>query len=509
MIKNIIIKQNQYHDSITLMRISSSLEELQGVTSVIVGMGTQLNKESCQRLGLESEALDKATPNDMIIGVIAADDSVLPRVEAEVEQQLKPKHTTDNSLGDIRFCSLDAAVNSGVGYNLALISTPGAYAAWEAEKALNHGMHVFMFSDNVSIENECRLKSLACKKGLLMMGPDCGTALINRVPLGFSNSVRTGDIGVVSASGTGLQEFMTLTDNLGGGIRSAIGTGGRDLSERVGGQTTLTALDIFDQDDDCHVIVVISKPPAAQVAEKIFARIAQMKKPCVVCLLGSMREGTEGTVHYCSNIAQAAIRAVQISSGGVPDINKIQENAPIPEASMFQPEQKYVRALYCGGTLADECVLELEQNNITCHTNLGVGSYKLRDFDKSAGNTVLDMGDDCFTIGKPHPMIEPSLRNSRLIKEALDPAVRVVLFDVELGFGAHPSPADVVAKAVRDAQQQLSKIGRKVKFVATLIGTNSDSQNLEQQRKILTDIGVEVFNNNTRAVTYVKECLGV
>lgn len=509
MITKMIVKPNQYHDSITLMRISSGLEELEGVSSVIVGMGTDLNKESCQQLGLASSDLDQVTPSDLIIGVVAEDPGVITQVEVEVERQLKPSHSAGSSLGEVRFCSLDAVAASNAGYNLALIATPGAYAAWEAEKALNHGMHVFMFSDNVSIENECRLKSLASEKGLLMMGPDCGTALINGVPLGFVNRVRNGNIGVISASGTGLQEFMTLVDLLGGGIRSAIGTGGRDLSEQVGGMTTLSALELFDKDENCQVIAIISKPPAEEVAQKILSRVAAIKKPCVICMLGSAKSGAEDTIHYCPTLSQAAIEAVTLSLGTEPDSSIIQEVAPIPAPNTFTPDQRYLRALFCGGTLADECILTLEKHGVSCHTNTNIGAFRLQDVEYSVEHTVLDMGDDRFTVGKPHPMIEPALRNPRLLQEALDPQVRVVLFDVELGYGSHPDPAGTAVKAVNTARQELEKCGRKVQFIATLIGTNRDPQNMEQQRKLLTDAGVAVFVDNARAATFAIECLGV
>src|SRR5690606_14776291 len=125
---------------------------------------------------------------------------------------------------------------------------PGVYAAFEAFRALENNLNVMMFSDNVTVEDEIKLKDLAVKKDLLMMGPDCGTAIINGVGLCFANKIKRGPIGLVAASGTGLQEVTVLIDQFGGGISQAIGVGGRDLSKDVMGRMTLHAINALNAD---------------------------------------------------------------------------------------------------------------------------------------------------------------------------------------------------------------------------------------------------------------------
>ncbi|WP_406676957.1 acyl-CoA synthetase FdrA [Moorella sp. ACPs] len=499
----IIIKANSYYDSVTLMRISGQVARLAGVEDVLVGMGTDLNKASLARMELLTAEADAASPNDLMIGIRAINDDVIEAALREVEELLAPRQESGLEVEEQRPRTIRQACQLSPGFNLALISVPGIYAAREAREALRQGMHVFLFSDNVSVEDEIALKEMAAAQGLLMMGPDCGTAIINGIPLGFANRVRRGSIGIIGASGTGIQQVTTLIDSLGEGISQAIGTGGRDLSEQVGGRTTLAALEALARDSQTQIIVIISKPPAPEVAAKILARAQQAGKPVVLCLLGARPLGHAGAnISQCSNLEEAALRAVALARGGKEVSLAVEEAAVTVEALRAgrKAGQKYVRALYGGGTLCDEAMVVFRQEGIPIHSNIPFDQAEaLADIERSQGHTFLDMGDDYFTRGRPHPMIEPGLRVPRLLAEAADPEVAVILFDVILGHGSHADPGGIMAEAVQEASQRAAGEGRRLVFVAALIGTDNDPQGLVRQRRQLEEAGVVVLPSNIRA----------
>lgn len=507
MLTKTIIKPNTYFDSVTLMRISGQLAEMEGVQDILVGMGTDLNKESLARVDLLTGEAGAASPNDLLIGVRVTDAGILEQVFQKIDELLgqRRQSTGVGSEGAPReqIRSIARACQLQPGYNLALISVPGIYAAREAREALHQGMHVFLFSDNVSVEDEIDLKKKATSKGLLMMGPDCGTAIINGVPLGFANRVRRGRIGIVGASGTGIQQVTTLIDGLGEGISQAIGTGGRDLSARVGGMTTMAALDALAADEQTEVIVLISKPPAPEVATKVLARATNTGKPVVLCLLGASDIPVEGKgIIQCRNLEETALQAVSLVRGGRPVT--LPEEGSGQQVQEFlagrKPEQKYVRALYGGGTLCDEAMIVFRQEGLPIFSNVPLSpAESLADVEHSQGHTFLDMGEDYFTRGRPHPMLEPSLRIPRLLQEAADPEVALILLDVILGHGSHADPAGVAVRGIQQARQRAALEGRRLFFIAALIGTAADPQGLEQQQHLLEEVGVAVFTSNVRA----------
>lgn len=507
MLTKTLVKPNTYFDSVTLMRISGQVAEMDGVVDVLVGMGTDLNKESLARVGLLTGAAEGASPNDLLIGVRVTGEEILEQVLQRIEELLgSQRRGTAGEGGEVREerpRSIAAACQLKPGYNLALISVPGIYAAREAREALRQGMHVFLFSDNVSLDEEVELKKTAKARGLLMMGPDCGTAIINGLPLGFANRVRRGNIGIVGASGTGIQQVTTLIDSLGEGISQAIGTGGRDLTERVGGMTTLAALEALAADEQTRVIVLISKPPAPDVAAEVFARAAGLNKPVVMCLLGSQTIASPGSgIIQCRNLEETALRAVSLVRGGQEVVWPDEDQGALLEEFLAarKPGQKYVRALFGGGTLCDEAMGVFREEGIPLFSNVPLSPEEaLADVERSQGNTFLDMGDDYFTRGRPHPMIEPGLRNQRLVQEAADPEVAVVLLDVILGHGSHSDPAGVAARGIREAREKAAGEGRRLAVIAALIGTAADPQGLEQQRRSLEEAGVIVCNSNIRA----------
>jgi succinyl-CoA synthetase alpha subunit len=380
--------------------------------------------------------------------------------------------------------------------SLALISTPGEYAAAEALKALRLGLHVMLFSDNVALEDEVRLKREAEQRGLMLMGPDCGTAIIAGVPLGFANAVRRGPIGVIGASGTGLQQVTSLIDRGGLGVSHAFGTGGRDLSAEVDGLTTLRALDELAADPDTRVIVLVSKPPAPAVAKKVLVRAAATGKPVIACFLGADVQAIQSRgVRAAATLDEAAAMALA-AARGTPYVT------PRPSSASHEVKigrgQRWVRGLYSGGTFCYEATLLLSQALGDVRSNTPVGAARaLDDPWRSAKHTLVDLGDDAFTRGRPHPMIDQRLRNERMKREAADPEVAVILFDLVLGYGAHPEPAAELVPAIRAARAAAG--GREIAFVGFVCGTEGDPQNLSRQSAALLEAGVILAESNAHA----------
>jgi succinyl-CoA synthetase alpha subunit len=385
---------------------------------------------------------------------------------------------------------------------------PGKYAKREALKAINAGVHVLLFSDNVALEDEIDLKDKALAKGLLMMGPDCGTAIINGVALGFANVIEPGNIGVVAAAGTGLQEVTTLISKHGGGISQAIGTGGRDVKEAVGGRMMLAAIKALAADRSTEVIVLVSKPPAQSVLEKILGTVVTLDKPVVACFLGGKADVSQnGSLFAAQTLEEAAKAAVSLSRGEQPHAEpgtfgeEQFQSILAAETARFQTSQRYIRGLYTGGTLCYEALVIAGDSLPDLYSNTPMQPQQaLEDPLKSQGHTFIDLGEDEFTRGRPHPMIEPGLRNERILAESHDPDVAVVLLDVVLGYGAHDDPAGIAASAVIRAKQQAQEAGRYLAVVASVCGTSQDPQHLETQIETLQQAGVLVMPSNAQAV---------
>lgn len=502
MITKNFIRNNTYYDSVTLMMISSKLSAIDGVENAAVMMGSEYNKQLMSDSGLLLEEHMNATPNDMIIGVIAANNEAAAAVQNAVEEALEEKNN-QSAAGDLKSKTLEGASRRLQGANFAVISLPGRYAAREVDKALDHDLNVLLFSDNISVEDEIRLKDKAIGKGLLMMGPDCGTAIINGVSLGFANKVNRGNIGIVAASGTGLQEVSVIVHKSGLGISHAIGTGGRDLKPEVGGKMMLVGLEALSEDQDTDVIVLVSKPPGIEVMKKILLKASTISKPIIGCFLGGdplLLE--ESNVVYAKTLEDAGIMAVQVARGEMPrsewnqDRKQNLEYIATQEKLNYDKRQKYIRGLYSGGTLTYEAMLLGKDELGTINSNIKMdGTTLLINFEKSYGHTFLDMGDDYFTDGRPHPMIDPRLRLQRMESEIEDPEVAVILFDILLGYGSHEDPAGALLPAIKKAKLR----GQSITFIATICGTDGDFQGLEIQRSKLEDLGVIVMNSNAEA----------
>ena len=489
---------NTYRDSVALMQLSASLKDVAGVEEASAIMATAGNIALLAEVGLVDTAL-APRPSDLLVVVRAKNEAAANAAVAKVEAALQAKAPATSAGGAVEQAP-PRSLAMAPGANLALISVPGEYAAAEAEKALALGLNVMLFSDNVALADEVALKRAAAKKKLLVMGPDCGTAIIDGVPLAFANRVRRGAVGCVAASGTGLQQVTALVDRLGAGVSQAIGTGGRDLKEEVGGLTMLAGLAALAADAETKVIVLISKPPAAAVAEKVLAAAAKAKKPVVVCFVGAAPgKRAAKNLHPVRTLEDAARTAVALARGG-----KAPKRAGPPRvigAPRLAPGQRFVRGLFSGGTFCYEASLLLGEALGQVWSNAPVRHEdELDDPFKSRGHTVIDLGDDVFTRGRPHPMIDHRLRNERMVREAGDPEVAVILFDVVLGYGSHPDPAAEMAPAIAAARAAAAKRGRRIAFVGAVCGTEADPQGLARQEAVLAKAGVILGSSNAEAV---------
>jgi FdrA protein len=493
------ILKNSYFDSVTLMSTTVSIKNDMNLSELVMFMGTDMNKEMIKSVGLYHVDMDQAEPNDLIIACTLNQENKLwaDEVIKRLSSRKKTTQTQEKVLKTIPQAKeqLDA--------NLAVISVPGIYAAHEAFKALENNMHVMLFSDNVSIEDELALKKLGQAKDLLVMGPDCGTAIINGKGLCFANQVNRGPIGLVAASGTGLQEVTVIIDRFHGGITQAIGVGGRDLSEQVGGIMMLKGIDALDRDPNTQVIVLISKPPHKSVDEAITNRLKTITKPVVVCFLDAKSNLSMPGIHFVSTLTEAAIKALSLCDIQTPSLTTLDQNMLNQISSLrkeFKPNQHAIKGLFCGGTLTAETLSVLRP--FVGHLTSNVAKKpeeKMKDPLKSEGHNLVDLGDDIFTQGKPHPMIEPSIRNERILLEAKQPETAVILLDFELGIGSHSDPVGVTLPAIEQAYQIAKQQGKKIVFVAYVCGTQQDHQGLTSAEERLKQAGVILGQTNAHA----------
>jgi FdrA protein len=473
------VRRQFYLDSVALMRLSQEIAGLPGVHEAALMIGTPANRRLMAEAGLLAEEGEHAEPNDLILAVRATSSAAAETALAAAEAGLDRRTAPESGARTWRPKSLAAAADALPGANLALISVPGAFAASEARQALRRGLHVMIFSDNVPIEEERRLKEEARERGLLLMGPDCGTAWLGGAPLAFANAVMRGAIGLVSASGTGLQEVACLLAQLGTGISHGIGVGGRDLGERVGGLGMLAAIDALDADPATREIMLISKPPAPSVAARLADRIAASRKRFTVCFLGLDRLDLPANARFAPTLHAAAEAASGRKLAGV---------APFLSAK----RKGTIRGLFSGGTLCAEAQLVLREAGLAIASNAPVPGAQ-RGAERSPGNVLLDLGADEYTLGRPHPMIEPTVRVPPLARALAEREVAVVLLDVVLGYGGHLDPAAAIVATIAAAP------ARRPLVVASVCGTDADPQNRSAQVAKLEAAGVLIAPSNATA----------
>lgn len=491
---------NLYRDSVSLMALSASLGALPGVEQVSAVMATPANVALLREAGLLEGGVT-ASPNDLLLALrgksAAALQAALETALATLDKPPAAAPAGARAAQPLR--SLQMALGIAPAANLVLISVPGEYAAAEAMKALHLGLNVMLFSDNVTLADEVKLKRHAREQDLLVMGPDCGTAIVDGVPLGFANAVRRGAIGVVGASGTGTQQVTCLVHRAGAGISQAIGTGGHDLHEDVGGISMLQGLKALARDAETKAIVLVSKPPAPAVAKAVLAAAARARKPVVVNFIGAAAGEIRGrNLHAARTLEDAALAAVALARGRRP-ARPANAGLRLPRLRL-RAKQRYLRGLYSGGTFCYEASALLGEALGNVWSNAPVDPrLKLADPWRSREHTLVDLGDDVFTRGRPHPMIDHRLRNERLVKEAADPEVAVVLLDIVLGYGAHPDPAAEMVPAIRKAQAVARNKGRSLAIVGFVCGTGEDPQGLERQEHALREAGVLLASSSARA----------
>ena len=484
------VRAGAYYDSVVLMQLQRGLIGLPGVIDAGVVMATPANRELLATNSLLPDSIS-ANPDDLLIVVKAdTEDSATDAIGKVDELLARRKSSTVSE--DFRPHSLSGAVKQLPEANWVLVSVPGRYAAGVAREALDLGKHVFLYSDNVALEDEISLKKTAREKGLLVMGPDCGTAIINGVGLGFANRVRRGAIGVVGASGTGTQAVTVHIHNLGSGISHAIGTGGRDLKSEVGAITAHQALDVLARDPETKVIALISKPPSPDVATQLISAAQGAGKPVVVYFIGYPPPARKiGNLHFAISLSEAAEIAVQL----VNQTAGVIKNAP--------RSGSHLRGLFSGGTLAYETLLGLQASLSPIYSNAPItNNQNIKDPLHSEAHTIIDLGDEFFMVGRLHPMIDNDLRIRRMRQEATDPEVGMILLDVVLGEGSHADPASELVPVIKEVHE------KKIEVVAIVIGTNDDPQNLESQVERLKETGAQVFRTAAEAVEYISLRLG-
>ena len=480
------MRRGTYLDSVALMRLARELTGLDGVEEAGLMIGTPANRAILREAGVLAAEGEAAGPSDLIIAVRAGTEAEATAAIARANTLLEARRAGAPMAGGQAAWqprTMRSALEALPDANLALISVPGAFAAAEARKALGRGLNVMIFSDNVALAEEVALKREALELGLLVMGPDCGTAIISGVPLGFANALPRGDIGIIGASGTGIQEVSCLIARAGRGISHAIGTGGRDLKADIGGITTLMAIDLLEADVATRHIVLISKPPAPEVARTILARAGRSAKPFTICFLGSAATVLPANVRQVATLAEAAelaTGALQIGGGTTPARDVL---VPGP----------HVCGLFAGGTFCAEAQVVFQAHGLEARSNAPIsGIAPLDSGHSSAGHTLIDLGDDEFTRGQPHPMIEPGVRDQPLREAAARETTGVILLDLVLGFGGHPDPAGHLAAVV-------ASLPRKPVLVASVTGTDADRQGYGAQVAKLRAAGVEVWPSNKAA----------
>lgn len=513
--KRVVIRKDVYVDSVFLMLMSKELQERPEIETATVAMGTAVNVELLIDQGFSEKELSSATPMDLLIALDCTDEDDLDAMESYAFSLLERKAAPDAADKTVEQPkTIQAACQQYPDRNIAIISLPGQYAAYEARKALKNNLHVMLFSDNVSLEDEIALKKMAWEKGLLLMGPDCGTAIIAGKPLCFANVVAQGPVGIVAASGTGLQEVSSLLDRYGSGVSHAIGTGGRDLKNpSVAGLTMRMGIAALGKDKETSVIVVISKPPAKEVIDDVIMALHESGKPAVVHFIGSdeaefmlperirWAHNLEETARLASTLAGSPVAPKEYHDAWPFDLDHKSIDAIVErELKGMRPDQQFLRGYYTGGTLADETWLAL-------HGPMG-GIWSNNQTDPnfippdphiSVQHTIIDLGDDVFTVGRPHPMIDPSTRTERIEAEISDGSIAVVLVDCVLGYGSHDNPAGAMVSSLVRAKEEAKKRGGYLSVIASVTGTEKDPQHYERQRAILEEAGIIVMPSNYQA----------
>lgn len=490
-VEHVEIRSGAYADSVALLQVSKDVAAAAGVQSAQVAMATPLNLGLLVEMGF---SIPEVSVNDMIVALRLDTADHLDAALRAVEAALAATSHRDEIAGDSGQIAPRTTSSAMARHDtsISVVSVPGAHAAVEAMDALDRGQDVMIFSDNVPVQQEIELKQIARDRGLLVMGPDCGTAVVGGVGLGFANSVRPGKVGLVAASGTGCQQLLCLLDHAGVGVSAALGVGGRDLSADVGGIAAKQALTLLDADPQTELIVVVSKPPAGAVATDLRTFAEGLTTPTEFALLGR----------------------------GLPDLTAAAETVlsalghPIPTwptwgtpAVVAGPG--FLRGLFVGGTLCDESMLIATESLGSIRSNIPLEPSDALDRTLSVdAHLMIDFGDDSLTAGRAHPMIDPTIRLEHLARFAADRHTSVILLDVVLGHGSESDPSAALAPAVQQAIEVAREADCELAVVVACVGTASDPQHLSSQASALAAAGAEVFLSNAQAARRAVSLIG-
>jgi FdrA protein len=504
-VKN-VVKANFYKDSLQLMQLSEDAKKLPGVKDAAVVMGTSTNKELLERLGLLVGEGRNASESDMLIAVMSNEEGKLGSVVEQVEELL----TRPAAAKAEAFSSVDEAIKAMPDANLAVVSIPGEYARDVVKKLLDAGIHVHLFSDHVSHEDEAFLKKYASERGLFVLGPGAGTSILGGKAIAFANVINRGKIGIAAAAGTGLQEVSVLVSRAGSGVSEGLGIGGGDVKSSVGGIMALDAIRALEADPETEVVCFVSKPPSPETLDRIMSFVeTQTRKKYVICFLGKRRyevkDSLKDRIFSTKSLHVASAQALKFAEGNGADamIAKISMKPAEIEAlarsiaENLRDDQRFVRGLYTGGTLTFETMLLFTELFGGVHSNAPLDeNLKLADSYKSEGHTLVDLGEEEFTAGRAHPMIDPTVRKLRLVDEAKDRSVAAIIMDVVLGYGSNRDPAGAMLSSIREAKAIARADGRELPILAHVCGTDQDPQPLTEQEEKLKKEGVVVLPTN-------------
>jgi FdrA protein len=500
-----MVRENEYHDSIQLMRVSEKLRKLEGVQQAMVAMGTDTNKRIIGSLGLMAPEAEEATRNDMLVAIEADSEET---IESAVQQmEILFRETARKRAGQLTRHSLGSALRAMPDANMCVITVPGEYAAAEARKALEAGLHCVIYSDNVPLEEEREIKEFAAARGLLCMGPDCGVANINGTALLTASVVGRGPVGIAGASGSGTQQITVLVEREGLGVSQAIGLGGKDLLDEIGGIEMLFAIDVLEEDPETSVIVLVSRTPGQATLPRIMERVRACGKPVVVYFIGGESTVIESAGATAAlDLEDAALKAVDLAMGrplrsrmfSMPDGEV--DAIVTQETAGMAPEQKHLRGLFCGGTFGEEAMALLHDSVGETYSNAPLRpDLKLANSFECEGHCVIDLGDEEFTMGRPHPAIDPEPIRQAIYREGREPDVAVLLMDFILSYAVNPDPVGSVLEALAAVKAEREKAGGYLSVVASVCGTEGDPQGLSSQEEMLKSIGAIVMPSNAQA----------
>lgn len=513
---HVLVKSNYYRDSLNLLKISDIMKRSSsGIVEAVVIMGTKTNKAVLVKLGFPSTKINQATESDLIIAIEAVDKGSVDSALRKVEELLHSDGSSDTSnLVSENPTDLDSALVSMSNANLALISIPGEYVKDLSIKLSNEGIHQQIFSDHVPLDDELTIKEYAAKKGVLVLGPGAGTSIINGKGIGFSNVLRRGPVGIIAAAGTGLQEVSSLLDQCDIGVAYGLGVGANDPKEKIGGLMMLEALKVLEELPDIEIMTIVSKPPSPRAKKQIIDYIVKHgKKKYVLAFLGgghddSLPNSTKSKIVQVTTLASAVFAVAGLTSNELYKQSlvrlriepEILQRSVAKEWKGFGQQQKYIRALYTGGTFAYETQVILNGILKDLFSNAPTGrTKKLPQSSKSKKHSILDLGEEEFTQGRPHPMIDPTIRRLRLVEESQDPEVGVVMMDFVLGYGSNPDPVGAVLKEIGQVKATARKGGRYLSIVTHVCGTKGDPQGYDESVRKLENVGALVFPTNALA----------